>query len=71
MSALPTNFCYMNPEMRIYLDRAAYGDLNATPRVSNWNSSSAYSKATIISFEEVSDLSLTCAPPYQHTKPHL
>ena len=52
MSAQPTNFSYMHPEMLIELDRAAYGDPNATLRVESWLSSSV-DTAPLTSFKEV------------------
>jgi len=53
MSAQPTNYSYMNPGVRMELDRAAYGDPNAIPRVEQWLSSSDDGSG-VICFKEVS-----------------
>lgn len=66
MSIQPTYYSYMNPEVRIELDRAAYGDPTATQRVNSWLPSSSDS-STIFCFDEVSDESRMHVAAYQHT----
>ena len=68
MSAQPTNYCYMNPEMRIVLDRAVYDDPNViASRVKTWLSSSA-DTSPIVVFRKVGDSSVFISA-YRQTHP--